>query len=243
MRRRAHPTSSARTTDALCLRADAHALRRACLADPPYPLARHLRADASKRSATLAGRDLADGRGETAGSTATEIRRRAREHGGARPRAAEPYVADRATTTQRFEETTASLARRRSSTSSNGNLRRPGGAMFPRPAVRAPDKTPGRAPGRRPGRSLRALAIKAGARLERALRRARRQECLTEEIESARRPRGGGFLFFWFDWAPCLLICRERGREWGKGKRALFSFCGFSDAVGLGGPDGRDAVT
>jgi anaerobic selenocysteine-containing dehydrogenase len=133
-------------TDALLLFALMHTLFDECMADP-RPLARHLAGLDDIRA--LAGQISPEDVAATCGIEAPEIRRMARDLAFA-PRAA--VYGRIGTTTQRFGTTASWLIDVLNVLT--GNLDRPGGAMFPRPAAGSSNTTgePGRGRGARFGR-------------------------------------------------------------------------------------------
>jgi anaerobic selenocysteine-containing dehydrogenase len=133
-------------TDALLLFALVHTLFDECIADP-RPLARHLSGLDTMRE--LAGQISPEDVAGTCGIPAPDIRRMARELAAA-PRAA--VYGRVGTTTQRFGTTASWLIDVLNVLT--GNLDRPGGAMFPRPAAGSPNTAgePGRGRGAAFGR-------------------------------------------------------------------------------------------
>jgi anaerobic selenocysteine-containing dehydrogenase len=133
-------------TDALLLFALTHTLFDECMADP-RPLARHLAGLDEIRE--LAGQISPEDVAATCAIEAPEIRRMARELAQA-PRAA--VYGRIGTTTQRFGTTASWLIDVLNILT--GNLDRPGGAMFPRPAAGSSNTTgePGRGRGGKFGR-------------------------------------------------------------------------------------------
>jgi anaerobic selenocysteine-containing dehydrogenase len=133
-------------TDALLLFALVHTLFDECIADP-RPLARHLAGLDTIRE--LAGQISPEDVATTCGIEAPEIRRMARELAAAPSAAVYGRIG---TTTQRFGTTASWLVDVLNVLT--GNLDRPGGAMFPRPAAGSSNTSgePGRGRGAKFGR-------------------------------------------------------------------------------------------